>query len=130
MASIKESFLLITPSEDSSLNIQNNYNFYLFLTNNKKLILFPEAQDLKDAGRQIEILIDSDRAASIICSAKAIKKPFKSAEDLCSDTLTVKKYKEIQRQTIIDWLVNAGYRSVSLVVEKGEFSARNYIIDL
>ena len=134
LACIKESFLVITQSEDISLNIQNNYNFYsLFLhrdTKVKNLTFFPDALDSKGTARQIEILIDEDRRASITCSVKALKNPFKSAEDLCSDTLTLKKYVEIQRQTVIDWLINTGYKQVSLVVEKGEFSARNYIIDL
>ena len=130
LASIKESFLLITEGEDICENIQSDYNFYSHFTKNSGLILFPDSLDSKGAGRQIEILIDADRKASITCSAKALKIPLKSAEDLCADTLTLKKNVEILRQTVIDWLVNAGYRQVSLVVEKGEFSARNYIIDL
>lgn len=131
LASIKESFLLITESEDISLNFQTNYKFYSSLIKKPAgLIFFPDAIDPKGIGRQIEILIEADRYASITCSAKSLNSLFKPPEDLCSQTLTLRKNKEIQRQTVIDWLIESGYKQVSLVVSKGEFSSRNYIIDL
>ncbi len=75
-------------------------------------------------------MLNADKDTSLIASIDACSIPLKEIEDLRNETLLLKRNMEISREMLIGWLNQSGYKKVSIVVEKGEFSARNYILDI
>lgn len=66
---------------------------------------------------------------SLITSLDACKTGF-SIKEIKENVLMLKKGMEMQRERLEEWLISHGYRGVSVVVEKGEFSQRGWLFDV
>lgn len=66
---------------------------------------------------------------SIITSKEAYQTGFSTAE-IENNILIIKKGMEVGRENLQTWLSSNGYRNVSVVVEKGEYSQRGWLFDI
>ncbi|MBF0606683.1 MAG: transcription-repair coupling factor [Magnetococcales bacterium] len=131
LTTVQERYILVTKSEDDCLRILEDFRFYAEINGGNPLIYFPDAQDAANAGRQVEIIVNDQQNASFITTLDTLIKPINTPEALRSQTLALKTGNDTSREDIVEILHTCfGYRRAALVVEKGEFSLRNYILDL
>lgn len=93
-----------------------------------EIIYFPEHVDTESAGRRASILseLSSGKRISIITSVNALS----VSADRKPSGITIKTDMEISRETLRQQLLDAGYSSRGLVVERGEFSERGWVFDI
>ncbi len=127
---IKENFLLITKTEEDCEKILKDYDFYKRIFGGSNLSHFPDSEDYVSSAKQIEVILNADESTSIITSLNAFKRQIKSIDELKKEIILLKTSEEVSRDNLIERLNSIGYRPVSMVVDKGEFSIRNYILDL
>ncbi|MCG6551433.1 MAG: DEAD/DEAH box helicase, partial [Candidatus Magnetominusculus sp. LBB02] len=129
LAQYKESFLLITNSDDDFDDISEAYNFFASITGAKPLIRLPAPEDTASTGALVEILSTIDRSATAMASIKTLTTPLNISKGGHADSLIIQKRQERSRDEIIAKLISFGYKHASLVIERGECSLRNYILD-
>ncbi|MBF0536960.1 MAG: transcription-repair coupling factor [Nitrospirae bacterium] len=128
---VEERYILVAKSEDDCLRILEDFRFYADINGSRPLIYFPDAQDAANAGRQVEIIVNDQQDASFITTLDTLKKPLNTPEALRSQMLVLKTGNELSREDVVEILQACfGYKRAAMVVEKGEFSLRNYILDL
>ncbi|MBF0316689.1 MAG: transcription-repair coupling factor [Nitrospirae bacterium] len=131
LTTVQERYILVAKSEDDCLRIIEDFRFYAEINGGRPLVYFPDAQDAANAGRQVEIIVNDQQDASFITTLDTLIKPINTPEALRSQSLVLKTGNEISREDIVEILLGCfGYRRAAMVVEKGEFSLRNYILDL
>ena len=66
----------------------------------------------------------------IVASIAALLQPVPNNEALSAGRLTLRKGMEIDPQKLAEWLVEAGFESVGMVDQQGQFARRGGIIDI
>jgi transcription-repair coupling factor (superfamily II helicase) len=103
----------------------------LFGHKGQRVLLLPPPLNIELVGQRIEALRGylNDPLASLITSPDG----FESAVDIFSlkeESLHLSVEQEIDRDVLKQWFIDKGYREVSMVIDKGEFSHRGYIFDV
>jgi transcription-repair coupling factor (superfamily II helicase) len=66
----------------------------------------------------------------IVCPIQALLQRLPSPEDLLGNTLKVVAGRDLEREKILDWLVDRGLQRVSMVESPGEFSLKGCVLDI
>lgn len=128
---IEKPFVLITGTEEESVRLHDDVRFfYDFLNRSGRLRYLPEPDDPERAGKRIEVEYEMIEGDSLILSINSFRSPFWSKAGLKGKVISLSRGQEIERELIVERLIDAGYRGVSLVVDKGEFSFRGWILDV
>ncbi len=128
---IEKPFVLLTGTEEESIRLYNDVRFFCKLLNRAvRLHYLPEPDDPEKAGKRTEVAYDMAEGDSLILSINSYRSPFWSKAGLKGKTLYLTRGEEIERDLIVERLMEAGYRRVSLVIDKGEFSLRGWILDI
>lgn len=130
-------FIVIEDSDNSASTLYNDLLFFYsaFSNNHPPFVFFPSALSFELIGERVKALYklavkgQDVENVSIITSLDAYKTGF-NIREIKGNVLTLKKNMEIQRAKLEEWLASHGYRSVSVVVEKGEFSQRGWLFDI
>jgi transcription-repair coupling factor (superfamily II helicase) len=145
LAFLKTPYLLVTKSEGDAEKIREDIEFYATLTGQSGLaglagsvgftacpppLYFPDADDPDGAARQVEILLNAPKNVPVITTLDVFLKPSAGPDAIRPQTLTIKKGFQSPREDISGILLLMGYRRVALVAQAGEFSLRNYILDI
>ncbi len=128
---LERPFALLTASEEESIRYCNDIDFFKRLLHKSGTIHhLPEPDSLEDVARRAEVILNMIEGDSIVLSVESCISPSWSKEGLLARILHLSKGKEFERERLIDGLIDLGYRRVSLVVDKGEFSLRGWILDI
>ncbi|KWT91115.1 transcription-repair coupling factor [Candidatus Magnetominusculus xianensis] len=122
----RESFLLITNSDDDFNSLSESYDFFAAITGAKPILRLPAPDDSASTGALVEILATTDKGASAMASIKTITTPLNISQ---LDYFLIKKGDEKSREDSLKKLLSFGYKQTALVIDKGECSLRNYILD-
>ena len=95
------------------------------------LVYFPPPSGPEHPGERARILFNymNNGGASVVTSGEACMTGF-TMGSIVDKVLTVEKGAETQRSALAEWLRNSGYKDVSVVMEKGEFSQRGWLFDI
>lgn len=128
---LEKPFVLITGTEEESIRLYNDITFFnKLIGRSNRLYHLPEPDGLERAGKRAEVLYEIGRGDSIILSMNAFDSPAWSKEELEGKILSLLRGQEFERERLIERLIEIGYRRVSLVIDKGEFSSRGWILDI
>ncbi|MBF0517228.1 MAG: transcription-repair coupling factor [Nitrospirae bacterium] len=119
-------FLLITNSDDEFNQISESYDFFAAITAAKPMMRLPAPEDTTSTGALVEILATAQRGSSAMASIKTLTTPLNYSQ---IDSFTFKKGDEVSRDSAIKKLTAFGYKHTALVIDRGECSLRNYILD-
>ncbi len=129
-------FIAVEDSEESATRLYNDISFFLSLAcSSSTVYYFPPPSRPESVGQRVRALYRMQNAgykremSSIITSFDACQTGF-SLSEIGSKALLIKKGIEIERKGLEQWLISNGYKGVSVVVEKGEFSQRGWIFDI
>jgi len=127
----KTPFVLLTGADEESIRYHKDIDFFQRLLNRSfRLFYLPEPDSNNGAGKRAEVIYNLRKEDSIILSIKSFRSPTWSKEELERLVLSLSKGYEIERDTLVARLNELGYRQVSLVIDKGEFSLRGWILDI
>lgn len=128
---IENPFVLITGTEEESIRLYNDITFFNKLIGRSNCLYhLPEPDGLERAGKRAEVLYGIGRGDSLILSINSFNSPAWSKGELEVKILSLLRGQEFERERLIERLIEIGYRRVSLVIDKGEFSLRGWILDI
>lgn len=124
-------FVLLTGTEEESSQLYNDIRFFnKLLGKPNHLYYLPEPDDTEKIGIRAEVFYRMTDCDSLILSVDSYNSPFWSKETLKSKIIILSRGEEIERDRLAERLIDAGYKRVSLVIDKGEFSLRGWILDV
>lgn len=128
----EDPFVVIEKTEDAAVRLYEDTLFFkkLLQRDCKGLLFLPEPNGPESSGRRAEALYSIGNCASIVTSVNAMNAPMWSPEDLKRDSLLFVRGQEMERDFIEHRLRHIGYKRVSIVVEKGEYSAKGWLFDI
>jgi transcription-repair coupling factor (superfamily II helicase) len=136
-------FIVVEDSDESASTLYNDFLFFNSAISNQQsaIAYFPPPSSPEAIGERAKTLHrvkgqgstplqkPSFLTGSIITSKDAYKTGF-SISEIESSILALKKRMEIGREKLEEWLASNGYRNVSVVMEKGEYSQRGWLFDI
>ncbi|KJR41455.1 transcription-repair coupling factor [Candidatus Magnetoovum chiemensis] len=126
-----KNFLLITKTQEQCREIYEDYNFYASLFGSKTALkYFPCAEDMDGIGSQLRMLLEDNKNISLAADLNTCLNTYKTPDELSAQSITLQRNESLAREDLAELLLSLGYRRVSMVIEKGEFSLRNYVLDL
>lgn len=141
----EKTLFVLEDSDDSATKLYNDLLFFNSSFNSKfRFIYFPPPVNPESIGERAKCLykikeirngVQEGRETSknslyvVITSKEAFRTGF-SIQSIEGSFLTLKKGMEIGRARLEGWLRSNGYRDVSIVMEKGEYSRREWLFDI
>lgn len=140
-------FIVIEDSAESALMLYNDLLFFreiidseLQTLNSKLFLYFPPPSSPEHVGERARVLnilgsrlkaqgSRNGKEMGIITSKEAYYSGF-NISGIGNSVLSIKKGVGIGRERLAEWLTVKGYRNVSVVMEKGEFSRRGWLFDI
>ncbi|WP_420265268.1 transcription-repair coupling factor [Candidatus Magnetominusculus dajiuhuensis] len=129
LTQLGESFLLITNSDDDFNAISEGYEFFAAITGAKPLRRLPTPDDTSSTGALVETLATIGRGASVMASVKTFTTPLNITKGTEISSFIIQRGDELSRDSAIRKLQSFGYKHAALVIDRGECSLRNYILD-
>ncbi|UCE79127.1 MAG: transcription-repair coupling factor [Nitrospiraceae bacterium] len=123
-------FVAIAKDEEKAKTFFADIAFYRDVLRGEQVLFLPDLNGPASAGCRTKLIYNLKKTDSLVTSAKNIRSPLwdkKSAEKIL---LKIKKGDRKVRNELEQSLIGLGYRRVSMVVEKGEYSRREWITDV
>ncbi len=130
LAICNEPFVAVDGDGTLATELCDDINFYRSALKKNKVFFLPEPDGPGISGQRAEIIYKTSENDSLTFSSGNLNSPIWSKEELEKSILFIKKGLEIKRDEFENILQKLGYNRVPLVSEKGEFSRRNWIIDI
>ncbi len=123
-------FVAIDKDNESAEILKKDIDFYTQLFPHRKVLFMPEAEGPELAGERAGIILNMESVDSLVTSFQNLHAGFWDRELLDEQLLRVKLKAQQDRAAFEQSLIDIGYRSVSMVTEKGQYSQRGWIIDV
>jgi transcription-repair coupling factor (superfamily II helicase) len=128
----EEPFIAVEQTEERSAALYEDIGFFrsLFDASGKNARFLPEPNGPETSGRRAEVVYGLREGDSIVTSVNGLNAPLWLPEDLKGDSLLLAAGKESERDSVERRLRNLGYKRVAVVMEKGEYSTRGWLMDV
>ncbi|MEW6003114.1 MAG: transcription-repair coupling factor [Nitrospirota bacterium] len=123
-------FLAIELTEELAEELHKDINFFREALKKESVLFLPEPNGSSLSGERAKVIYSIKESSSVVSSFKNLKSIIWSPEEIRRGVLNLEKGPEIGRSKIEKILMEMGYKSVPLVVEKGEYSLRSWILDI
>ena len=134
-------FIAVEDSPESAVTLYNDLLFFKATLPHPPLgkggpeggdaLYLPPSSNPETIGERAKTLLDfiTSQDISLIMSEEACHAGL-TVSGMEGRFLDIRKGAEIKRDELAEWLIAHGYNSVSVVIEKGEFSRREWIFDI
>ncbi|MDI6728524.1 MAG: transcription-repair coupling factor [Thermodesulfovibrionales bacterium] len=133
-------FVVVEDSDESASMLYNDFLFFNSAISNQQsaIAYFPPPSGPEAIGERAkalyriqgtEVRSQKTEFISIITSKEAYYSGF-SVSEIKNNVQSLKKGMEIGREKLEAWLTLHGYRNVSVVMERGEYSQRGWLFDI
>lgn len=126
-------FVVIEDSPESAQALYNDllFSMLLFPGTDRTINLFPPASSPESIGKRASVILAASTHGNIgiITSPEAVGTGF-TFSAIRDAVITVKKGVSFERDILNAMLVRLGYKKVSVVVEQGEYSQREWLFDI
>ncbi|MFZ5997982.1 MAG: transcription-repair coupling factor [Nitrospirota bacterium] len=133
LAFTRGSFIVIEDSDERARVLHNDLLFFARTLSEAAPYIgyVPPPSGPESIGERAKVLFDgiSQRRAGVITSPEAFRTGF-SLPALEKSLLHLRKGMVIERERLQEILISLGYRKVSVVIERGEFSRREWLFDI
>jgi len=123
-------YLAVEVTEELAEELYKDINFFREIFRKDLVYLLPEPDGPSISGQRAKTLYSFGETDSLVCSFRTLKLPIWPKGEIEKIILNLKKGMEIERAVINKRLTEMGYRSVSLVSDKGEYSQRGWLFDI
>ncbi|MEW6067539.1 MAG: transcription-repair coupling factor [Nitrospirota bacterium] len=125
-----EPFLAVESTEELAEELCRDINFFRGILKKEPVFFLPEPDGPFFSGERTRVVCSLNKTSSIVCSFKNLKSHIWSQEELNRIGINFEKGIEISRAWLEERLQEIGYREVPLIAEKGEYSRREWLIDI
>lgn len=128
----KEPFIAVEQTEESAAKLYEDIRFFLRIMRSPQeaLRFLPEPNGIESSGKRAEVLYGIKEGDSLVTSVKGMDSAVWRPEDLKREALVLRSGQEAEREIVAMGLRSLGYRRVSIVMEKGEFSTKGWLLDI
>jgi transcription-repair coupling factor (superfamily II helicase) len=128
----KAPYIAVEQTEEAAAKLYEDIRFFseLFKEDAAALFFLPEPNGPGASGKRAEVINSIGDDSSIVSSVSAVNAPVWSPERLKTDSLYFVKGQETEREVIEQKLKGLGYKRVSIVVERGEYSTKGWLFDI
>jgi transcription-repair coupling factor (superfamily II helicase) len=123
-------FAAIEKDSQSAETLKRDIEFYRNVFSGERVCFIPDAEGPERSGERAAVLLDLRPQDSLVISFANLHAAFWDKELLDEQLIRVKRGERRERERFEETLVNLGYRAVSMVMEKGDYSKRGWIFDL
>lgn len=123
-------FIAVEKDEEAAEALSKDINFFREILSRRQVLLLPESNGPDASGsraRIIQLLTEPD---SLVTTSGCLKSSVWDKESLEGRTVLIRAGAAMARSGLEELLVDLGYSKASMVVEKGEFSRREWIFDV
>ncbi len=126
----EEPFIVFEANEERAEELSVDINFFRDSLGKQRVLYLPEPDGPSRSGVRARVAGSLDGTASLVTSFNNLSSVFGSRETIDRNAVHIKKGMEVNREEIEKKLHDIGYKNVSLVAEKGEYSRRGWLIDI
>ncbi|MDH5203829.1 MAG: hypothetical protein OEW69_11335, partial [Nitrospirota bacterium] len=130
LALYNKPFLVFEPTEERAEELHKDINFFRETLKRDPVLFLPESNGPSLSGQRAKTIYYLKKSDSLVSSFKNLHSPLWSRKELEKVILPIEHGTETHRAEIEKRLQGMGYERVSLVVEKGEYSQRGWILDV
>ena len=123
-------FTAVEKNEGHAETLKRDIDFYREIVPGANIVFLPDRNGPSSAGRRAEILHTLNAADSVVTSSQNLHTTFWDRRALQGNCISIKRGDTRERSGVEKALAGLGYRSVDIVVGKGEYSRRGWIIDI
>ena len=125
-----EPFLALELNEERGQKLHRNINFFRNALKKAPVLFLPDPNGPGLSGERAKVIYSLTKEDSLVSSCRNLQSGLWTRETIAKNILHLAKGMEVQRQGIEQKIRDMGYKSVSLVSEKGEFSRRGWLMDV
>jgi transcription-repair coupling factor (superfamily II helicase) len=123
-------FIAVEKDEAAAEVLGKDINFFRRIFSGRQVLILPEANGPEATGRRASIVHSLGDSDSLVTSSRNLKSALWDKESLEGRTAVIKAGAAMARSELEDLLVDLGYSKVPMVIDKGEFSRREWIFDV
>ena len=123
-------FVAVEKDNRSAETLAQDIALYREIFPGGRVCFIPEAEGPESSGRRAAALLGLQSGDSLVTSWQNLDGAYWDRELLDEQVIRVKRGEHRERASFEEGLAGLGYRAVSMVVEKGEYSMRGWIFDL
>lgn len=122
----RKPFAAIEQDEGKAATLAKDINFFRSLFNSEPVSFLPDPNGPEASGARSKIIYSIKDSKSIVTSSRNLSTSLRSF----TDTVLIKNGETISRSYLEEYLALLGYKKVPMVVEKGEYSPRGWVMDI
>jgi transcription-repair coupling factor (superfamily II helicase) len=128
----EEPFFAVEQTEEAASTLFEDLRSFraMFGGIEKDILFLPEPNGPEASGRRASVVRELRAGSSVVTSSAGADAPVWLPGDLERISLLLEPGKETERDALEKRLRTLGYRRVSVVLEKGEYSAKGWLMDL
>lgn len=135
LALLKEPFVAVEHTEEAAQRLCDDIRYYRMLISGSRdqpasVFFLPDPNGPETSGKRAEVVLTMGERDSLVASIQAMREPLWRKEALAKDMIVLASGQERDREHIGERLGNLGYKRVSIVVEKGEYCLKGWILDI
>ncbi len=129
---LDEPFIAVEQTEEGAERLCDDILFFSAVINlpDGKVRFLPEPNGAESSGKRAEVIYRLREGDSIVTSLKGYESPVWRQQDLEMNSLLLVSGEETGREAVERRLRGLGYRRVSVVMEKGEYSMKGWLVDI
>lgn len=129
---LDEPFIAVEQTEEGAERLCEDILFFSAVMNlpDGRVRFLPEPNGAGSSGKRAEVIYRLQEGDSIVTSLKGYESPVWRLQDLEMNSLLLVSGKETGREAVERRLRSLGYRRVSVVMEKGEYSLKGWLVDI
>ncbi len=123
-------FLVVEEDEARALALARDINFFRSLAGGGRVLFLPDPNGPEASGERARLLYSRGTGESIVTSLKNLSAPLWSESSLSDLIIEIRRGGIMSRPELEDALVSMEYAKAPMVAEKGQYSRREWIIDV
>jgi len=123
-------FAAIEKDGRTAETLKRDIELYRTIFPGERVCFLPDAEGPERSGERAAALLGMQPEDSLVISFQNLSARFWDKEMLAEQLITIRRGEPRERAGFEDALAGLGYRAVSMVMEKGEYSRRGWIFDL
>jgi transcription-repair coupling factor (superfamily II helicase) len=123
-------FLAVELTEELAVELYKDITFFREVLKKDHVLFLPEPDGPSLSGERAKVVYSLKENRSLVSSFNNLKSLLWSREEIYRKIINLSKGIETSRAEIEKKLQEIGYKNVPLVVEKGEYSRRGWLLDI
>jgi transcription-repair coupling factor (superfamily II helicase) len=123
-------FIAVERDEENARILSADINFFRALLSRENVLFLPDANGPASAGARAEIIYNLDKKNSLVMSSKNLQCTLWERDSLEGTSIRISKGSNQSRDDIEQLLKRCSYKKVPIVVERGQYSRREWIVDI